>query len=69
MKNQEKQCLNFLKEQQKFCKRLIQITEYHTVNVKISDSQLNKLKAAVKNQKGVTLRINIKIFDGGQIAS
>ena len=34
------------------------------MNVKLSDSQLNKLKNAVKNQTGVTLRINIKIFEG-----
>ena len=29
------------------------------VNVKLSDSQLNKLKTAVKDQTGVTLRTNI----------
>ena len=34
------------------------------MNVKLSDSQLNKLKNAVKNQTGVTLRINVKIFEG-----
>ena len=38
--------------------------EYNKVNVKLSDSRLNKLKSAVKNQTGVTLRINIKMFDG-----
>ena len=37
--------------------------EYSKVNVKLSDSQLNKLKTAVENQTGVTLRMNIKIFD------
>ena len=30
------------------------------VNVKLSDSQLNELKSAVKNQTGVTLKMNIK---------
>ena len=37
--------------------------EYSKVNVKLSDSQLNKLKTTVENQTGVTLRMNIKIFD------
>ena len=40
------------------------MAEYNKVNVKLSDSRLNKLKSAVKNQTGVTLRINIKMFDG-----
>ena len=40
------------------------MTKYNKVNVKLSDSQLNKLKSAVKNQTGVTLRMNIKMFDG-----
>ena len=35
--------------------------EHNKVNVKLSDSQLNKLKNAVKNQTGVILRINLKI--------
>ena len=37
------------------------MVEYNKVNVKLSDSQLNKLKSAVKNQTGVTLRMNIKM--------
>ena len=36
---------------------------YNKVNVGLSDSKLNKLKAAVKNQTGTTLRINIKMFN------
>ena len=39
------------------------MVEYNKVSVKLSDSQLNKLKTAVKNQTGVTLRMNIKIFN------
>ena len=38
--------------------------EYNKVNVKLSDSQLNKLKSEVKDQTGVTLRINIEMFEG-----
>ena len=35
---------------------------YNKVNVKLSDSQLNKLKTAVKDQIGTILRMNIKTF-------
>ena len=38
------------------------MVQYKKVNVKLSDSQLNKLKSAAKNQTRVTLRINIKMF-------
>ena len=38
------------------------MAEYNTVNVKLSDSQLYKLKSAVKNKLGTTLRMNAKIF-------
>ena len=41
--------------------------EYSKVNVKLSDSQLNKLKSAIKNQTEVTLRMNIKIFEGNNL--
>ena len=37
------------------------------INVKLSDSQLNKLKPAVKNQTRVILRTSIKIFEGNNI--
>ena len=40
------------------------MVEYNTINAKLSDSQLNKLKSAVKNKQGVTLRMNIKMFNG-----
>ena len=43
------------------------MVEYNKVNVKLSDSQLNKLKSATKNQIGVTLRMNIKMFDGNYL--
>ena len=35
------------------------MVEYSKVNIKLSDSQLNKLKSAVKNQTGVTLRATL----------
>ena len=34
------------------------MTEYNSLNVKLSDSQLNKLKSAIKNETNVTLRIS-----------
>ena len=40
------------------------MVEYNTVNAKLSDSQLNKLKSAVKNRHETTLRMNVKIFNG-----
>ena len=40
------------------------MAEYSNVNVKLSDSQLNKLKTAVKNKTRTTLRMNIKMFNG-----
>ena len=43
------------------------MVEYNKVNVKLSDSQLNKLKSAAKNQIGVTLRTNIKMFNGNNL--
>ena len=39
------------------------MVEYSKVNVKLSDSQLNKLKNAVKDKTGTTIRINFKMFN------
>ena len=36
------------------------MVEYNIVNAKLSDSQLNKLKSAVKNKHGTTLRLNAR---------
>ena len=38
--------------------------EYNKVNVKLLDSQLNKLKTTVKNQTRAILRMSIKLFNG-----
>ena len=40
------------------------MVEYSKVNVKLSDTQLEKLKTAVKDKTGKTLRISLKMFDG-----
>ena len=43
------------------------MVEYNTVNAKLSISQLNKLKSAVKNKQEVTLRVNAKMFNGNNL--
>ena len=43
------------------------MVEYSKVNVKLSNSQLNKLKTAAKNETRVTLRMNIKMFNGNNL--
>ena len=40
------------------------MVEYSKVNVKLSDTQLKKLKSAVKNKTGTTLRMSLKMLDG-----
>ena len=37
---------------------------YSIVNVKLSDTQLKKLKTAVKNKTGTILRMSLKMFNG-----
>ena len=39
------------------------MVEYSKVNVKLSNTQLNKLKTAVKNNKGTDLRMSLKMFN------
>ena len=43
------------------------MVEYNNVSVNLSNSQLNKLQSAAKNQAGVTLRSNIKMFNGNNL--
>ena len=40
------------------------MVEYNKVNLKLSDTQLKKLKPAVKKKTWATLRINLKMFNG-----
>ena len=42
--------------------------EYSEVNVKLTDTQLKKLKTAVKDKTGTTLRLNLKMFDGNDLS-
>ena len=43
------------------------MVEYTKVNVKLSDAQIKKLKDAVKDNIGTTLRINFKMFNGNDL--
>ena len=43
------------------------MVEYTKVNVKLSDSQLKKLKDAVSNKTGTTLGISFKMFNGNDL--
>ena len=42
--------------------------EYSKVNVKLLDTQLKKLKTAVKNKTGATLRMSLKMLDGSDLS-
>ena len=43
------------------------MVEYSKVNVKLSDTQLKKLKTAVKHKTRTALRINWKMFNGNDL--
>ena len=43
------------------------MVEYSKVNVKLTDTQLKKLKTAVKNNTRTTLKMNSKMFDGNDL--
>ena len=41
--------------------------DYSKVNVKLSNTQLKKLKDALKSNTGTTLRISSKMFNGNDL--
>ena len=43
------------------------MVEYSKVNVKLSDTQPKKIKTAVKNNTGTTLRMNLKMLNGNDL--
>ena len=43
------------------------MVKYSKVDVKLRDAQLEKLKTAVKNKTGTTLRMSSKMFDGNDL--
>ena len=47
--------------------QLVSMVECSKVNVKLTDTQLKKLKTAVKNKTGTTLRINLKMLNANDL--
>ena len=43
------------------------MVEYSKVNVKLSHTQMKKLKTAVKNKTGTALRISLKMLNGNDL--
>ena len=43
------------------------MVEYSKVNIKLSDTELQKLKNAVKNKTGTTLRTSLRMFAGNDL--
>ena len=43
------------------------MVEYNTVNAKLSDSQLNKLRSAVKDKQGTALRMHTRMFSANNL--
>ena len=43
------------------------MAEYNKINVKVSNLQVSKLKTAVKNNEGTTLRISAKMFNSDNL--
>ena len=43
------------------------MVDCNKVNVKLSNSQVNKLKSAAKDKTGVTLRIDVKMLNGNNL--
>ena len=43
------------------------MVKYSKVNVKLSNIQLKKIKTAVKDNTGTTLRMSVKMFNGNDL--
>ena len=41
---------------------IIKITQYNSLNVRLSNSQLNKIKSAIKNETDVVLRLSLNMI-------
>ena len=44
----------------------IKLTQYNSLNVKLSNSQLNKLKSAIKNETEVVLRLSSNMIGNNE---
>ena len=43
------------------------MVEYSKVNVKLTHTQLKKLKTTIKNKTGTILKMSLKTFDGNNL--
>ena len=43
------------------------MTQYNSLNVKLSNSQLNKLKSAIKNETEVALKLSSKMIGDNEV--
>ena len=47
-----------------FCfNKIYKMTQYDTLNVKLSNSQVNKLKSAMKNETEITLNLSSNLIE------
>ena len=47
--------------------KYVQMVEHSKVNVKLADTQLKKIKTAVKDKTRATLRMSSKMLDGNDL--
>ena len=47
--------------------KYVQMVDYSKVNVKLTDTQLKKIKTAVKDKTRATLRMSSKMLDGNDL--
>ena len=68
MNNFRKIKKNSLRILQRSSKSFVKIYKWlNTIRYKLLDLQLNRLKSSVQNQTGVTLRTNVKMFEGNNL--
>ena len=44
------------------------MVEYSKLDIKLTDTQLKKLKTALKNKTGTSLRMNFKMLNGNDLS-
>ena len=63
LEKEKETILEFSKGTVKVLYTTYKMVEYNKINAKLSNLQLSKLKTAVKNNEGTTLRIGVKNFN------
>ena len=57
---------NFIEHKVQFIFYQYKMTQYNSLNVKLSNSQLNKFKSAIKNENEVVLRLSSNMIGDNQ---